>query len=150
MKQILFAVAFLVSICSNGQDYSGSLTYRPQQDLSYSLPLSTTTPGILSYSLFDRNVKIVSKYDTTILYKGEDNCIHLFAAKQVYEGTFGGLSSCCVLHDAAGCPDAWSNEKKICTICLKHIQIKETRTAIKLQDEYELAVERLNKLINKN
>ena len=144
MKQIFLAILIMVSFCSKAQDFSGSLNYMPIQDLSYTKPLGLTT----SYGLFDRNVKVISKYDTIILYKGEDNCSHLFAGKQVYEGIFS-MSTCCVVHDAAGCPDAWSNEKKICTICLKHIQIKETRTVIKLQDDYEIALEKLNKLINK-
>lgn len=138
MKQIFLGIVLIVGYCSYGQD------------LSYTMPFGMNTPGSLSYNLFDRNVKVVSKYDTTILYKGDDNCSHLFAGKQVYEGMFSSPGiGCCVIHDAAGCPDAWSNEKKICTICLKHVQIKETRTVIKLQDDYEIALEKLNILINK-
>lgn len=146
MKQIFLAILIMVSFYSEGQDNMPSLSITPFTDMT----LGITTPGILSYSLFDRNVKVVLKYDTTILYKGAEDCNHVFAGKQVYEGMFSSPGvSCCVMHDAAGCPDAWSNEKKICTICLKHIQIKETRTVIKLQDDYEIALEKLNKLINK-
>lgn len=148
MKQIFLAISLLIGFCSYGQDYiGGSCDFSFDRDTK---GIGVITPGILSYGFFDRNVKIVSKHDTTIiLYKGTEDCNHLFAVKQVYEGLFSNYGYCCLVeHGELGCPDKWSNEKKICTICLKHIQIKETRTAIKLQDDYEIALKKLNELIN--
>ena len=86
--------------------------------------------------------KVVIKYDTTILNKGVESCSHKYANEQQPISYI----SCAVYHGESGCPNDWLNRKSICTICLKHIQVVESRIVIQLKDEY---TEALNKLNNK-
>jgi len=111
---------------------------------------STVTETLIYNGLFGTisgfssaaQTKVVSKYDTTILNKGSEKCSHKYANEQQPVSYI----SCAVYHGESGCPNDWLNRKSICTICLKHIQVVESRTVIVLKDEY---TEALNKLNNK-
>lgn len=92
----------------------------------------------------------VSRYDTTILFPGVDSikcASHHFVSKSVATGMYStpGIE-CLVWHGATGCPDKWMNENSICTVCLRHINIKESRTVEIPVDEYQQALDRLNKI----
>jgi len=135
MKHILTTLLLFIGLQGVGQVYT-DLLYRASPSDGYGLYIDKTT-------------EVVSKYDTTVIYKGADNCSHKFASKAQPNGLYSGFTmSCDVLHDAAGCPDKWLNEKQICTKCLRHMQIKEDRTVKELpppKDEYQEALDRLSK-----
>jgi len=113
---------------------------------SSQLRYDTTVSIIGGIYGFNPSYKIVSsKYDTTVIYKGGDCNRHNWVKEKIQVSFWG----CGVYHDAAGCPDGWLNQKSICTNCLKHIQVKETREVQVVKDPYEEALERLNKLKTK-
>lgn len=89
------------------------------------------------------NSTVYSKYDTAVIYKGSDCWSHHWVNEKIKPSFFG----CLVNHGAAGCPDRWLNQKSICTNCLRHIQVTETREVRVVKDPYEEALERLNKQV---
>jgi len=128
MKQYLVSLFLLISVTASSQsvfNYDG---------------ISGTVDGVYYYQ--PKNTIVHSKYDTTVIYKGGDCKVHSWANEQVQVSSL----SCLVYHGAAGCPDGWLNQKSICTNCLRHIQVKETREIQVVKDLYEEALERLNKL----
>lgn len=94
------------------------------------------------------NQKVISTYDTTLLFKGIDTVSHNhnYLSESNIPFTF---SSCAVLHGDAGCPDAWGNFDIICEICLRNCNVKESRRVEKVSNPYQLAKERLNKIKQK-
>ena len=94
------------------------------------------------------NQKVISTYDTTLLFKGIDTVTHNHKYLSEFNHPFS-FSSCLVLHDAAGCPDAWGNFDIICEICLRNCNIKESRRVEKVDNPYQLAKDRLNKIKQK-
>jgi hypothetical protein len=99
-----------------------------------------------------RSVDVISKYDTVVLNKGNLKCKHHFVSKDVRDGLYSKSYSCLVNHGAEGCPDTWLHEKQICALCLRHIEVTETRSAkvVIIVDEYEEALKKLNKQNDKN
>jgi len=136
MKHIL--TTLLLFICLQGVGQNPKLT----TDLLYQ-----PFPSLGGYGLYiGERAEVVSKYDTTILNIGDEKCLHIFATQKPNYSNLG--QSCGVFHGAAGCPNNWLNEKRICTKCLRHIQIKEGRTVNELpppKDEYQEALDKLNK-----
>ena len=94
------------------------------------------------------NQKVISIYDTTLLFKGIDTVSHShnYLSENIHPFSF---SSCLVLHDAAGCPDAWGNFDIICEVCLRNCNVKESRRVEKVSNPYQLAKDRLNKIKQK-
>jgi len=94
------------------------------------------------------NQKVISTYDTTLLFKGIDTVIHNHNYLSESNRPFS-FSTCAVLHDAAGCHDTWLNVDIICEICLRNCNVKESRSVEKVSDPYQLAKDRLNKIKQK-
>lgn len=94
------------------------------------------------------NQKVISTYDTTLLFKGIDTVSHnhKYLSENIHSFSF---SSCLVLHDAAGCHDAWDNFDIICEVCLRNCNVKESRRVEKVISPYQLAKDRLNKIKQK-
>lgn len=135
MRKLLL-ILLVASITANGQP----LTAPNYIDWGSSIPVEGL---VLGFGKSDYAVR--SKYDTTLLFKGEDNCVHHFSKKNVYEGMYSSPGvGCLVYHGPAGCPDKWEHFKAICTICLRHIEVKETRWVEQLKDEYAEALEKLD------
>jgi len=89
--------------------------------------------------------KVIFRYDTTVLFVGIDTTAHVcvFAVeKKVLPSPV-----CTTIHGDVGCPDLWLNQKRICTICLRHLLIKEDREIEQIPDPYQQALSRLNKLL---
>jgi len=114
------------------------LPFAASSQLSY----DTTVTISSIYGFKPSNEIVSSKYDTTVIYKGVDCKYHNWVKEKIKTS----LISCGVYHDAAGCPDGWLNQKSICTNCLRHIQVKETREVQVVKDPYEEVLKRLNKL----
>lgn len=85
--------------------------------------------------------EVTSKYDTVILYKGIKHNHHFVSERKPVK-----TISCLVNHGPEGCPEDWTDIKQICTICLRHIHIKETRITKPKPDEYQEAFEALERL----
>lgn len=139
MKNILI-ILLLVSNSLFGQ----------QSLFVYDTSATTMVTGLTTGALFSTgsienyfNGKVSYRYDTSILYKGNsNNCEHRFVErKTAFDGRVCGVS-----HGAIGCPDRWYKNNSICTKCLKHVHVKETRSIIKEVDEYEEALQKLNNL----
>lgn len=141
MKKILTAIAIIISLQAVGQNDTIN-SYTPLLGYGYSILNSTLT--IRNYH---KDEIVISKFDTTILYDGDKKCKHNYASEQKIDSGF--FISCDVLHGLAGCPEHWLKERQICTTCLRHIDIKETRRVEVVKNEYEAALERLNKKLNK-
>lgn len=109
---------------------------------SSQLRCDTTVIFAPTYAFRSSNEIVSSKYDTTVIYKGGDCKAHHWVGEKIKPSFWG----CLVNHGAAGCHDDWLNQKSICTNCLRHIQVKETREVQVVKDPYEEALERLNKL----
>lgn len=93
------------------------------------------------------NYKVVSIYDTTVLYKGDERCMHyVVAERDLPFNPFAGTQLPMYNYGLAGNPKYWLNKNYICTACLYHINIKETRIVKEVPDEYEEALQRLNKI----
>lgn len=100
---------------------------------------------------------IKSKYDTTVIFKGVDtvNHEHVYVAEKKSTNSLGYYSVCAAMHDEAGCSKNWLQQFEVCTICLKHIYISETRwvehkkPAEHPKDKYKESLEILNKLKQK-
>jgi len=138
MKKLLIIFVTAISNSAICQTY---VITEPISGLTTVSTATLTTPLFFSgYPL----ESVISKYDTTILYKGFDTCKHNF----VSEKKPLSATTCAVSHGITGCPADWINEKQICTICLKHIQVKEKRDVEQLKDEYTTALEKLNKIKN--
>lgn len=112
--------------------------------------ISTSVKGqgitLEGYRLFPNTIegggKVVSKYDTTIIYKGLAKCQHkIVAEKEPYSSV---TTSCTVNHGWTGCPNDWFNKNYICTICLYHFNIKESRYVEAVPDDYAEAKKRLD------
>lgn len=91
---------------------------------------------------------VYSKMDTTVLFKGIDTAFHLHVyvsdAGPDYTDFTGFITTLEYRNcGGLGCPEDWLNENQICELCLKHINIKETRW---YEDRYKNALDRLNKL----
>lgn len=126
----------LGAIKSNAQLYS---TITPQYSGS------TITAEWRGFNSID--VKVVSKYDTTVLFIGMEICTHDWVTKDNGSGYMGiRYTSCAVVHGAGGCPDTWGNYNSICTKCLRHINVKESRVVQGVKSKYDEALDRLNKL----
>lgn len=105
-----------------------------------SLPSSFTAANIgNTYS--NRDIEVVSRYDTTILNVGNPNCRHEWVVKK----HIFNPSACAVNHGPSGCPNDWTNEYRICRICLRHENIKETRTEVSKPNDYEALIEKIQK-----
>ena len=109
---------------------------------SSQLRYDTTVIFAPTYAFRSSNEIVSLKYDTTVIYKGVDCKYHNWVKEKIKTS----LISCGVYHDAAGCPNDWLNQKSICTNCLRHIQVKETREVQVVKDPYEEVLKRLNKL----
>lgn len=114
------------------------------------LPSTLIIPSVLPYNEFNpfSNEKVISTYDTTLLFKGIDTVSHnhKYLSENIHSFSF---SSCLVLHDAAGCQDAWDNFDIICEVCLRNCNVKESRRVEKVISPYQLAKDRLNKIKQK-
>lgn len=90
---------------------------------------------------FRLDVEVVSRYDTTVLNAGSPNCTHEWVMKKRVFSPF----ACAVGHGPSGCPNDWTNEYRICRICLRHENIKEIRTEVSKPNDYEALVEKIQK-----
>jgi hypothetical protein len=138
MKNILTGFILLIGFNSFGQ-----LT--PAIFSTEGGGLTLTTGNVTFGSTSWMNVNVLSKYDTTVLYNGSAECKHHFVSKK--ENRLSWATTCAVNHGPEGCPADWLNEMKICTICLKHIQVKETRYTEPIKDEYTEALNKLNEIL---
>lgn len=96
------------------------------------------------------DIKIVSKYDTTVLYGGfiSFNHTHDYARKNNRQIS---NISCAVYHGLSGCPDTWEDFNLICTSgCYRHLNVKEKRYTEVVKSEYEIALEKLHNLLKNN
>lgn len=108
-------------------------------------PNSMYPPGFSTAPYYSqKHGEVVSGYDTVILFKGLLRCNHKWAVKE----TPISYISCAVMHDDTGCPNNWLNEYRICTICLRHENIKETRYVVYPKDEYTEYFNKLKHLKN--
>jgi hypothetical protein len=154
MKKLITAIILLSSLQNFGQSVdsinSGDGALSTMGILGGTLLWHNDDTGELSWEAPDI---VKSKYDTTVLFEGKHNtyetfiCVHDWAIEKKPEGNYNQV--CAIMHGAAGCSNYWMNQNKICTNCLRHINIKETRwTEPKEQpkDRYKEALEKLNKL----
>lgn len=143
MKYLLI-IAIIFSCNCYGQ--SGIASMMPGYTGYTTLEYRPFTGGTIIGSSLQPNYRTFSTYDTTVLNEGDKSCDHNWAVKSVYEGMYSSPGiSCLVNHGPGGCPDRWSNEKHICTTCLRHIQIKETVHIEEIKNPYDEALERLEK-----
>lgn len=90
---------------------------------------------------------IIRRYDTTILYQGEDNQCekHEWVSKiNLSERSFPLGEACSVGHGPIGCPDDWLNIYQICSKCLRWEKVKEERVFIEKKDPYNVLLEKVN------
>jgi len=137
MYKLLITFMLLVGIKSNAQEF-----YVPETNLKKATAEWREFSNFLS-----KDIKIVSKYDTTVLFIGMEICTHDWATKDNFSG-YNGMryASCAVVHDTRGCPDTWDNYNSICAKCLRHINVKEHKIIQEVKIKYDEALERLNKL----
>lgn len=137
MKQVLTSIVLLFSIAASGQPQPVFSLGNSQEILGYSLG------GTDLYRM--PTGKTIVAYDTIVYFVGEKiEHEHQF----VKEKKTPDFKACAVMHGPEGCDWNWLKEKQICTVCLRHIFIQETRAYIPPPpevDEYAQAVERLNK-----
>lgn len=137
MKKLIVLIAItLISAPSKGQALTGFA------NIVNSSPNMVTADWVGLSGGFPANVEVISTYNTTVLNKGNKDCDHKWAVK-IKEIS---MISCAVMHGAEGCSNNWKNDLRICTECLRHEQITETRTTKTKADKYQ---EALNKLKNK-
>lgn len=86
--------------------------------------------------------EVESRYDTTVIYEGVNTIEHQhdWVIKDVRDGMFSSDEvSCLVWHGATGCPDKWMNNDEICKICLRKMNVRESRYVVEPpKDDYEL------------
>lgn len=89
--------------------------------------------------------EVVYKYDTTVLFNGMDTVEHQHIYVKHSNITRNQSMSCAAIHDEAGCDWWWANDDVICTICLRNVNVRETRSVkiTKVFDPYQDAKERL-------
>lgn len=140
MKQLILSIIFLISV--------GVCFSQQAETLQLIEPFSGTFSAIGSpnYSFGFSVGKLKIAYDTTVLNKGLKTCNHDIVGERKKES----FISCAVYHGATGCPNDWMNQNYICTICLYHFNIKETREVIQEVDKYEEALKRLQKIKGAN
>lgn len=126
----LFIIALLFSATASAQVDTSKAWFGTISSMggTFTMPGSNLSVGRLFYT----PSRIISTYDTTVLNKGKDSCIHAFVSERQ---TFS-MISCAVYHGDTGCPDNWLNIKSICEHCLRHIHVKETRRAEAIPDRY--------------
>lgn len=141
MKYILIIMAFILSSELNGQIYT-----EYEKTPTYKWLPSTGTATIYLDSR-----PVCSKLDTTVLFSGIDTASHshvyVSETHPDYQSYSTGTAMTLVyrpcLDSHIGCPESWLNQNQICELCLKHINIRETRW---YEDKYQKALDRLNKL----
>lgn len=89
-------------------------------------------------------LKVVSTYDTTVLFNGIDTIFH--PPHWVYKDN-ANPKLCPTTNDPTGCPGSWLDEERICTICLQYEHIVEKRQVVYAKDEFEAALQRMNTVI---
>lgn len=145
---ILLASFFLNIV--NAQQLTQKITNRNKKDSSnYSTLASIGSFGVMSSgttTTVSGGSDFISKtiYDTTVLYEGEKECKHQFVGEFesrliITDGTF-------INGYKRGDSEEIYKEKKICRICLKHIEVREMRIMEKRVDRYQEALEKLKKL----
>ncbi len=146
MKKLITLI--LILVCSHGmaQDTDTAI-FSTTTILPGTTIISSGYLAVNDWNPFG-NQKVISTYDTTLLFKGIDTVIHNHNYLSESNHTFS-FSACAVLNDAAGCPDAWGDFDIICEICLRNCNVKESRRIEKVSNPYQLAKERLNKIKQK-
>lgn len=146
MKKLIPVI--LLFVCSHGMAQDTDTTIF--STTTTILPITSIIPsGDWTFNPYPfGNQKVISTYDTTLLFKGIDTVSHNhnYLSENILPFSF---SSCAVLHDAAGCPDAWGNFDIICEVCLRNCNVKESRRVEKVINPYQLAKDRLNKIKQK-
>lgn len=85
------------------------------------------------------NAIIKQKSDTTVLNIGNKTHSH----EWIYKKIMFSNGSCAVYHGEFGCPNNWSNDFRICQVCLRHENIRTTYYSVEVQDKYEEAVKKI-------
>lgn len=75
----------------------------------------------------------------TILNKGKPKHRHDWVLKVPLLNPI----KCTALHDEAGCPDSWPDDYRICTLCLRHENIKITYKWITNNDQYDTSLKKI-------
>ena len=83
--------------------------------------------------------EIASKFDTIVLNAGKSKCTHDWAIKR----RNNSMIRCAVFHAGMTCPNDWMNLFRICKVCFRHENIKETQYT--KEDEYEATIKKLKK-----
>ena len=110
MKKAILFLLLIATISVKAQTFSGQPN-TPTID-------SFTTTVLLEVPEY------YSKYDTVVLYKGDEKAVlHNWAYKPIEDN----VSHCLVLHGPLGCENDLKIIFRICITCLRHEQMKETR-----------------------
>lgn len=143
MKYYLIIVTILISLGLQGQITTA--------DLKETGTLFWGLTGTVISSSDSATVDIrpvCSKLDTAVLFNGIDTSLHSHVYISETNGYYKNYGFTTAVYRPCddsniGCPETWLNQNQICELCLKHINIKETRW---YEDRYQKALDRLNKI----
>lgn len=157
MKKLLLLLTLFVSFNCIGQQY---VNYKDTLGLMPIIGTSQLSTGYISSNFYsgtitrnfgqEYNTRIVSKYDTTVLYGGFISFKHTHDYARKNNKQISNIS-CAVYHGLEGCPDTWEDFNLICTSgCYRHLNVKEKRYTEVVKSEYEIALEKLHNLLKTN
>lgn len=133
MKYLFFIIFIIASTACFGQAKDSIPLFAQSVSMVF-------TPDTIEYKA------VSSRMDTTILFKGIDtaNHVHVFATEEKHWGDEN--MTLLIWIPPNRLTDGLRDDKQICELCLRHIQIKETRW---YEDKYTKALERLKKIQDK-